>query len=175
MQKILMVKIVGLDPSMSNWGIAVMSYTLSTDVLELNQVDVIKTKPIKNSKLRKSIQDLNRAKTLIDGVYEYVKDADVVVVELPHGSQSAAAMKSYGICIALTAALTSLDIPFIYMTALDVKKVVGDKTASKESIISWVENKHPGILSKYKNSAEHQADATVVVYAALNQIRKLNT
>ncbi len=84
-----MIKIIGLDPSMSNWGVAVMSYSLSTNVLELNQVDVIKTKPIKNSKLRKSIQDLNRAKTLIDGVYEYVKEADVVVVELPHGSQSA--------------------------------------------------------------------------------------
>ena len=164
-----------MDPSLNNWGIAVMSYDPLLNVLELNQVDVIKTKPIMKSKLRKSIQDLNRAKTLIDGVYEYVKEADVVVVELPHGSQSAESMKSYGICIALTAALTSLDIPFIYMTALDVKKVVGDKTASKESIISWVENKHPGILSKYKNSAEHQADATVVVYAALNQIRKLNT
>lgn len=164
-----------MDPSLNNWGIAVMSYDPLLNALELNQVDVIKTKPIKKSKLRKSIQDLNRAKTLIDGVYEYVKEADVVVVELPHGSQSAESMKSYGICIALTAALTSLDIPFIYMTALDVKKVVGDKTASKESIISWVENKHPGILSKYKNSAEHQADATVVVYAALNQIRKLNT
>lgn len=162
-----------MDPSLNHWGIAVMSYDPLLNVLELNQVDVIKTKPIKNSKLRKSIQDLNRAKTLIDGVYEYVKEADVVVVELPHGSQSAQSMKSYAICIALTAALTSLDIPFIYMTALDVKKVVGDKTASKESIISWVENKHPGILSKYKNSAEHQADATVVVYAALNQIRKL--
>lgn len=74
---------------MSNWGIAVMSYDPLLNVLELNQVDVIKTKPIKNSKLRKSIQDLNRAKTLIDGVYEYVKEADVVVVELPHGSQSA--------------------------------------------------------------------------------------
>lgn len=164
-----------MDPSLNNWGIAVMSYDPLLNALELNQVDVIKTKSIKKSKLRKSIQDLNRAKTLIDGVYEYVKEADVVVVELPHGSQSAESMKSYGICIALTAALTSLDIPFIYMTALDVKKVVGDKTASKESIISWVENKHPGILSKYKNSAEHQADATVVVYAALNQIRKLNT
>lgn len=168
-----MTKIIGMDPSLNHWGIAVMSYDPLLNVLELNQVDVIKTKPIKNSKLRKSIQDLNRAKTLIDGVYEYVKEADVVVVELPHGSQSAQSMKSYAICIALTAALTSLDIPFIYMTALDVKKVVGDKTASKESIISWVENKHPGILSKYKNSAEHQADATVVVYAALNQIRKL--
>lgn len=168
-----MIKVIGLDPSLSNWGVAVTSYDPLTDLLILDQVDVIKTKPEKNTKKRKSVQDLDRARTLLDGVYEYVKDADVVVLELPHGSQSANAMKSYGICIALTAALTTLDIPFIYKTALDVKKVVGDKTASKESIISWVEKRHPGKLSKYKNSAEHQADAMVVIYSALNQIKEL--
>lgn len=148
-----------------------MSYSLSSGLI-LEDVDVIKTKPQK-TKLRKSVQDLNDSRTLIDGVYEHVKDADVVVIELPHGSQSAASMKSYAICIALCACLTRLDIKFIYKTALDVKKVVGNKQASKEEVIHWVSTRHPNILSKYKGTAEHQADATVVVYAALNQIRKI--
>ena len=168
MQKI---KVVGLDPSFRNWGVAVMSYSLSTGLI-LEDVDVIKTKPQK-SKLRKSVQDLNDSKTLINGVYELVEDADVVVIELPHGSQSAAAMKSYGICIALCACLTRLDIKFIYKTALDVKKVVGAKDTTKHEIVSWVEQKHPNKLSKYMNSAEHQADATVVVHSAINQIKEI--
>lgn len=64
--------------------------TLSPDSgLTLNHVAVIKTSLDKTSKDRKSVQDINSAKTLINGVQAYLKSADVVVVEMPTGSRSA--------------------------------------------------------------------------------------
>lgn len=167
------MRIVGFDPSLRNWGVAVMDYDPIIDVIEVVSVDVIKTKPIKKSKLPKSQQDLEAAQALLKGILPYATNADVVVIELPIGSQSAAAMKSYGICIGITACLTNLGIPFIYKTPYDIKHVVGNKETSKEEIIDWVRERYPDKLSKYKNSAEHQADAVVSVHAALPELRKL--
>ena len=164
--------ILGLDPSFRNWGIALMNYTSNT--LTLLEVKVIQTKPHKKSKLSKALQDLQDAQTLLTGVLSYALKADVVVIELPLGSQSAAAMKSYGICIGLAAALNQLKIPFYYVNPFDVKRVVGSTKTTKEEIIEWVNNRHPNILDKAKCRAEHQADACIAIYAALNQIKELN-
>lgn len=161
-----------MDPSFRNWGISCM--TLSPDSgLTLNHVAVIKTSLDKTSKDRKSVQDINSAKTLINGVQAYLKSADVIVVEMPTGSQSASAMKSFGVCVGIVGYITSLGIPIIYKTPQDVKKVVGNKQASKEEVIHWVSTRHPNILSKYKGTAEHQADATAVIYSALNQLKEI--
>jgi hypothetical protein len=167
------MRIVSFDPSLRNWGVAILDYDPIHDVIEVVSVDVIKTKPIKKSKLPKSQQDLEAAQALIQGVLDYASSADVIVIELPIGSQSAAAMKSYGICIGITACLTELQIPFIYKSPYDIKRVVGKKETSKEEIIDWVHERHPNKLSKYKNSAEHQADAIVAAYSALPELRKL--
>ena len=163
-----------MTPSLRNWGVAVTSYDLETDTLTLESVDVIKTKPLTKSKLSKAEQDLQAAKTLLDGVLSYVKTAELVVIELPIGSQSAAAMKSYGICIGITACLTHLGIPFIYKSPYDLKKVIGKIDTTKEEIIRFVGDRHPNKLSKFKNSAEHQADAVLAIYAALPEIKETN-
>lgn len=162
-----------MDPSFRNWGISCMTLSPISG-LTLHHVAVIKTLPDKSSKDRKSVQDINSAKTLIDGVQGYLKSADVVVVEMPTGSQSASAMKSYGICVGIVGYITSLGIPIIFKTPQDVKKVVGNNQASKEDVIHWVSTRHPNILSKFKGTAEHQADATAVVYSALNQLKEIH-
>lgn len=159
-----------MTPSFRNLGLALVNLSSNRE-LSLIAVDVIKTKPHKKSKLSKAIQDLQDAQTLIQGVLSYIDNVDAIVIELPIGSQSAAAMKSYGICIGITACLHELGIPFYYVSPYDVKRVVGSKETTKEEIIDWVNKRHPGYLSKYKNSAEHQADAVVAIYAALKQIR----
>ena len=161
------LKIIGLDPSLSNWGIAYMSYTPFN--MELISTDIIQTKPLKKSNLSKAQQDMTRIDKLYIGVQEALEDADVVVIELPIGSQSARAMASYGACLGL---ISSINKPRIYVTPNQVKKVVGKNTTSKEEIIEWVNLKHPNILPKTKSKAEHMADAVVAIYAAETQLRK---
>lgn len=161
-----MLKVVSFDPSLSNWGIAYCSYT--PNYLSIDKVSIIQTKPLKKSKLSKSLQDMSRILTLHEGVLKAIEDCDVVVAELPTGSQSARAMMSYGVCLAL---VTAIDKPLITVTPSQVKKVVGAHTTSKEEIIDWVNFNHPNVLDKAKTRSEHQADAVVAIYAAKDQLK----
>lgn len=167
------MKILGFDPSLRNWGIAITSYDPIADTLTVHKVDVIKTKTIKDKKQSKAVLDLQRAQTLIEGLLPYLDDVELIVIELPLGSQTASAMKSYGMCLGITACLTTLGIPFIYKTPFDLKRVIGKRETTKEEIIDWVNQRHPNVLSKYKTSAEHQADAVLAIYSALPDIREL--
>lgn len=160
------LNVLSFDPSLSNWGIAYMSYTPFN--MELISTDIIQTKPLQKSNLTKAQQDMTRIDKLYNGVQEALEDADVVVIELPIGSQSARAMASYGACLGL---ISSINKPRIYVTPNQVKKVVGKNTTSKEEIIEWVNLKHPNILPKTKSKAEHMADAVVAIYAAETQLR----
>ena len=167
-----MINIISFDPSLRNWGIAHMTYSNTTG-LDLKSVDVITTEKEKNSKVSVALQDLNACKILISGINNHLADIDIIVIELPIGSQSSAAMKSYGICIALSAYASQLGIKTLYVSPFDVKKVVGKTNTTKHAIVDWVNLKHPNILSKQLYKSNHEADATVAVYAALNQIKEI--
>lgn len=166
------INIVGFDPSLRAWGISHMTYNNTTG-LELKSVGVINTKKEKNSKLSVALQDLNACKILIEGINNNLNNIDIIVIELPIGSQSSAAMKSYSICIALSAYASTHNIPTLFVSPFDVKKVVGKTNTTKHAIVDWVNNKHPNILSKQLYKSNHEADATVAVYAALNQIKEI--
>lgn len=166
------INIVGFDPSMRNWGISHMTYNNTTG-LELLSVDVVTTELDKTSSKSKALQDLDACKILIEAIDNNLQDIDVIVIELPIGSQSSAAMKSYGICIALSAYASTHNIPTLFVSPFDVKKVVGKTNTTKHAIVDWVNNKHPNILSKQLYKSNHEADATVAVYAALNQIKEI--
>ena len=55
------------------------------------------------------------------------------------------------------------------------KKTVGNKTASKDDVIDWINQRHPDFLPKkkdgsiLKNKAEHIADALLTIYTGLNK------
>ena len=167
------LKILGFDPSLRNWGIAKMTYNNSTG-LDLLSVDVIHTSIDKGSKKSKALQDLEACNTLIEGINKHLEGIDLIVIELPIGSQSSAAMKSYGICIALSAYVSQLGIKTLYVSPFDVKKVVGKTNTTKHAIVDWVNLKHANILSKVLYKSNHEADATVAVYAALKQIKEIH-
>lgn len=158
------LKVLGLDPSLSNWGISRIRY--SPSCIRVCSTETFTTKETKG--IAKNKSDLLRAKYLYDSIQGDLEECDIVVVELPYGSQSARAMASYGICLGLIA---SFKKPVIYVTPFDVKKVVGNNSTSKKEIIDWVNTRHPNVMSKSLTKSEHQADATVAVYAAKQQIR----
>jgi Holliday junction resolvasome RuvABC endonuclease subunit len=170
--------IAGIDPSLSNFGLAKGTLDLSgtptlasIDALELvnSQADKTSAKSV-----RKNSDDLRRARALYDGFQEFIKDVELVFVEVPVGSQSARSMASYGVCIGL---LASINKPLIQVTPSEVKlAAVGSKTASKAEMINWATNLYPDadwIRHKSKgemvlsNKNEHIADAVGAIHAGI--------
>lgn len=170
------LRIAGFDPSMKNFGLVKADLDMDRGFLEnLEMCLVTTTVDTKNKKLvRKNVLDLERSQKLFKDTKAFFKDVDVICVELPVGSQSANAMKSYGVCIALTAAL---EIPLIHLTATEVKLAGhGTKTATKKQMIDWAVSEYPdapwlrykskGVMT-LNNANEHLADALGAIHAGV--------
>ena len=168
-----MINIIGFDPSLRNWGIAAAKYDPKTDQLDVFHFDVIQPKLSNDKQVRVNSRDVESAMQLFQKAKAVMQGSHIVCIEVPHGSQSARAMASYGICIGVIGALKALDIPVIEVSALDVKKVLGKKDASKAEVIAFVQAKHPNApypmhLNQINQSkAEHCCDAVVAIYAAM--------
>lgn len=165
------LKIVGLDPSFRNWGIAIGSAPLDTGILSITDLRTLHTSPQpKGGSVRTSTWDIQSAYTLFEGVYEAIKDADIVCVEVPPGSQDAKAALGRGICLGILGSLFSNKL--IFVTPQSVKKIIGDKAATKAESVALATKRHPeapwpthrGSVSITK--AEHCADAVHAIYAA---------
>ena len=169
------MRVVGIDPSLSNFGICtglIADGTFVPDALQLIESKADK----KTAKVvRKNSDDLNRARTLFQGMYKALEGADLAIAEVPVGSQSSRAMASYGICIGV---LASIDIPLIQVTPAEVKLIAtNSKTASKSDMIDWATNLNPQLPwltrtvkgeTSYVSKNEHLADALATVYAGMN-------
>lgn len=166
------IRIIGIDPSLRSTGIAKGWLDIDSMEWEVDEVKLIKTEKSKIKGIRKSLDDYLRARILYEGVSEAEEKALLAFVEMPIGSQSADAMKSYGVCIATIA---SLDIPVIQVTPAQVKSyATGDKLALKEEMIAWATEKFPDInwLRQGKRligANEHLADACGAINAGMEQ------
>lgn len=164
------IKIIGVDPSMSNLGIAKGWLDLTTLKWVVEEVELTKTEKGKSKTVRKSSDDYDRGRLLYEALSEAEKGAEIAFVEMPIGSQSAAAMKSYGMCIQLIA---SLDIPVIQVSPNQVKiHATGDRMATKEEMIAWAHGKFPDINwlqrgGKLTLNNEHLADAIGAINAGM--------
>ena len=169
-------QIVGLDPSLNNFGMVRGNLDLHTGVFSILYLVLQETasKTSSNKTVRKNSQDLNRARHLHKGLHAVLMGADMVMVEIPVGSQTARAMASYGICIGLIA---SINKPMIQVTPSEVKMAAcGSKTASKAEMINWAITTYPSAnwltkkvkgLVTYVNKNEHLADAVAAVHAGV--------
>lgn len=183
------IKVVGLDPSLNNWGIAQGELDMVTGFLTVSSLQVINPVIPKGKQTKQNSKDLAAAKQLFAGSLQAIQDANMVFVEVPVGSQSARAMASYGICAGVLGALQSMEFPLFEVTPTEVKMAaVGLKTATKAQMIQWATQAHPeAIWPTYKekgklllsgSKAEHMADAIGAIYAGVKsnefqQYRKL--
>lgn len=171
-----LLKVVGFDPSLRNWG--AVKGTLIGDLFVVSDLSAIQPVLDEGKRVRQSSLDLQSATQLAEAAFQWAEDADVVFVEVPIGSQSARAMASYGICIGVLGALRAKGIPFIELNPTEVKvAATGNKTATKHEMITWAVNEHPeanwptfnrggkALISEAK--AEHMADAIAAVHAGL--------
>lgn len=171
------MKIIGVDPSLRNFGIVVAELDVDSMKFKIQEMELIKPEAADKASrkvVRKNSDDLGRAKALHDGFVEACRGASIAFVEVPVGSQSARAMASYGICIGVLAACP---IPMIQLTPAEVKvAMTGEKTATKEEMIEAAIKEHPeakwltrrikGKLSLIGDN-EHLADATGAITAGI--------
>lgn len=172
------LKVVGFDPSLRNWGISAGTLCTVTGKLTIKTLRVIQTKEPKGKDVRVNSDDLRAAKELMDGAQPFLKEANLIFVEVPSGTQSARGSMASGICIGLLGAIRSGGTPFFEVTPIEVKKAtVGKKTATKGEMIDWAMAAHPeapwpmqtikGETKPIAGTAEHMADATAAIHAGL--------
>lgn len=179
------LNVLGLDPSYRNWGIAAGSLDTDTHQFTLNHVAVIQTEKTSSKQLRVNSDDLSCAEILWKGLVPYFEQVHVIFVEVPVGSQSAASMKGYGICIGLLGAIRGCGKPFFELTPKEVKlAATGNPEASKAAMIDWATKQYPhdtwptevkkGVTKIIASKAEHMADALGAIHAGLesNQFRQ---
>lgn len=105
------ISVVGVDPSMSNFGLAVGTLDLETDELEIHGLTLVETKAGSNKKtVRVNSDDLRRASEIWRVAKPIIDKANMVFCELPVGSQNSRSQTSYGICIGV---LACVDKPLI--------------------------------------------------------------
>ncbi len=172
------LKVVGIDPSLRNWGIAVAELDLNTMELNIDYLHLIQPIITTGKQVRQNSKDLEAATQLYMGNITPIENANAIFIEVPVGSQSARAMASYGICIGILGALRGIDVPFFEVTPTEVKMAgPGIRTASKIQMINWATQKHPeanwpthikyGVKAVSEAKAEHLADAIGAIYAGI--------
>jgi Holliday junction resolvasome RuvABC endonuclease subunit len=173
------IRVVGFDPSLRNWGIAIGSVIPGKpESLLLERVGIINPALPKGKQVRQNSLDLEAAKQLCAGAIIAAHEADAIFVEVPVGSQSSRAMASYGICVGVLGSLRATGIPLFEVTPTEVKLAgAGKVSASKIEMIDWAVNKHPevswptyvqkGKLLITTSIAEHEADAVAAIYAGM--------
>lgn len=168
------ITVGGFDPALRNFGMAKGSLNLGTGDFCLLDLALSKSEASDNKKtVRKNSDDLERARKQSNALLTFMEGVDLMMVEIPVGSQSARAMASYGISIGI---LSMLNIPMIQVTPAEVKMVTGHKNASKAQMIEWATQQYPdapwltqtrkGKL-QYIGDNEHLADAVAAIHAGV--------
>lgn len=167
------IPVLGMDPSLRNWGLASGMLDLDTGHFDLQLIDVIQPLELQGKQVRNNSNDLHMAEQLASGFRGLAQRAKVIFVEVPVGSQSARAMASYGVCIGILGTLRSNGIQVIEVTATEVKlALAGMKDATKGEMIAAAMTRYPQAewpmhRGKIANKAEHCADAVGAIHAGV--------
>lgn len=185
------IRVAGIDPSLSNWGMAKMLLDTDSLTMQLEAIQTVSTEPRKGKTVRQNSDDLRRASELYSGFQDWMKDCVMGFVEVPSGSQHSRSALGFGIAIGV---LASSPVRLIEVMPVETKLAsVGSKTAEKAEIIAWAaanyphipwQTYHKDVTSKGKvtrnagdfhKDNEHAADACAVIHAGIRttQFRQL--
>lgn len=162
--------IIGIDPSMSNTALVAMKDGKVIDRM------LIETEPAKGKQVRVNSDTIARCRKIYGGAHDFVvrNNPDIVISEVPSGSQGNRAAVGYGVVCMLLAGMG-----YVMEVTPDEVKVAatGKKTASKKDMIEWAMDKHPelewnyhkvkGKMVQTEAKNEHLADAVAVIYAGM--------
>lgn len=169
------LRAMGMDPSMNNWGIAAGVLETNDHSFTPKSLQVIQAEKPSKKQVRVNSIDLEVAKQLGLGLIPYVEQQPhIIFVEVPVGSQSAASMKGYGICIGLLGFMRATGTQFVEVTPTQVKvAMTGNRNATKKEMIEAAMAKYPNAPwpmrggKVVEGKAEHMADAIGAIVAGL--------
>jgi len=169
------IPVLGMDPSMSNWGLAHADLDLSTGLLDTPTLELISPRTVSGKQVRQNSKDLQRAEDLAKPVLERCRQARAIFVEVPVGSKSARAMASYGFCVGILGTLRAEGIQLIEVTPTEVKVALsGDANATKRRMIDAASELYPEanwpplFKGRLPEKSEHLADAIGAIHAGAN-------
>lgn len=170
------INVIGMDPSMSNWGIAKVVVDIASLAIEVRELVLIETESEKKQGVIKQSDDLRRANLLRGEMLLHCTGSSLAITEVPFYSPAAYPMANFNSGL-VTGVLASCSLPLIQVSPSDVKiAAVGHKQAAKEEMIEWGMEKHPEANWKMRNfkgkarpiaANEHLADALASVYAGI--------
>lgn len=170
------IRVVGFDPSTSNWGIAKALIDLDTGEVKLDELVLIQTESETKKNVRKDSDDLRRAKEVYAGMMEHLTGASLVISEIPFMNPGGYAASNFNSGL-VTGVLAACPKPIIQVFPSDVKiAAVGHRHAAKEEMIEWAMNKYPSapwLLRKLRGKMvpvaanEHLADAVAAIHAGM--------
>lgn len=161
-----MMRVLCLDLAYRHIGVCFG--VIEQGIFTPEKVSIINTPPRKTKK-NISGTDFEDCQKISRQIKRAVKGQDLVIFELPGGSQSARAARVLGYTIGIMSTLPKVK----HVSPTEVKKVVKSR-ATKDEIIRWVLQRHPNLegWDKIKNSEkEHVADAVAVGHAWVNKKR----
>lgn len=169
------IKAASFDPSLTHWGIALITIDLETAKFDIDDLKLIKTAPEKkNKKIRASSDYLRRAGDLHKGIIETIGNRRLLFSEVPSGGKDYKSVYGFGIVVGL---LASMPRKIVQIMPTEAKKAaVGTNTASKEEMMEWAYEAYPDApwLTHKSNgeivrtgSNEHLADAVAIAKAGI--------
>jgi Holliday junction resolvasome RuvABC endonuclease subunit len=176
------IKVMGIDAAFTNIGLALATVDLTdpaNPVVDVIDLHLIHTAPMKKRPrgMPRSADDMRRAREAVNGIHEHIAkwQPDIIVAEVPFGSQSARASWALGIALGVLASIPDL----VEVTPMEVKAMSGEKHADKDWMIEWAMDLHPnapwvtrklkGNIVQVAGQNEHLADAVGAIYAGLSK------
>lgn len=170
------IRIVGFDPSMSNWGIC--KATLDVHSLEWTVDDLVLVETESESKkgVIKQSDDIRRARIVREGMESACVDASFAISEIPFCNPAGYSAANFNAGL-VTGVLAACPIPLIQVFPAEVKQLAtGIRSATKQEMIDWAMGRFPDapwrmrkLKSKMVPTAanEHLADAVASIHAGL--------
>jgi hypothetical protein len=171
------IKIVGFDPSMSNWGICKATLDVATLEWTVDDLILVETESEAKKGVIKQSDDLRRAKIVQAGMIEACDDASFAISEIPFCNPAGYAGANFNSGL-VTGVLASCPIPLIQVFPSEVKqKATGVRSATKGEMIEWAMDRFPNAPWRMRTlkgkrvptaANEHLADAVASINAGLD-------
>ena len=171
------IKILGIDPSMSNWGMAKATLDVDTLAFTIDDLILIETESEAKKGVIKQSDDLRRAKIVKEGMIEACEDVSIAVSEIPFCNPAGYAAANFNSGL-VTGVLAACPVPLIQVFPAEVKfKATGIRSATKDEMIAWAIAKFPNAPWKMRTlkgkqvptkANEHLADAVAAINAGLD-------
>jgi len=165
-------EVIGIDAAFANMGLARAEIIIDKGQLVIVGKDLrlVSTERRDKKVVRKSSDDLRRAKTLVEQMQYFTQTATIAFAEVPSGSQSASAARALGIAVGVLGACT---VPLIEVSPMEVKRLFspdGKRKVPKTEIIAWAMKQWPHLpwcqhRGKPTLDNEHLADALATIVA----------